>query len=100
MTGFSLSDMSGLSLIGSRPSPRGYGGPDANLSMRTGVGLERRVDEDLRVQVGARERGECRVAPVEPDGAGDERLRVERAVRQHVQRVAELDRAVAEDEPQ
>src|SRR4051812_38383237 len=79
--------------------------PPSLAPARTGshpsdAGAAGRVDEDLRVDVRAAERAEGFVDTVQADGAGDERLRVEGAVGQHVQGVAELDRAVAEDEAQ
>ena len=59
-----------------------------------------RVDQDLRVPLGVAERVERGGDPVEPDGAGDQRRRVDLAVRDQVQGLAELVRLVGEDEPQ
>nr|WP_233565614.1 hypothetical protein [Cellulomonas sp. PhB143] len=61
---------------------------------------DRRVDEDLRVRLRVGERVERACDPRQPDPPGHQRRCVELPVRQRVQRVAELQGRVADDEPQ
>lgn len=55
------------------------------------------VDDDLGVLFGVGECVEGCCDAVEADGAGDERARVDLAVAEHVQSVAELEGVVADD---
>ena len=58
------------------------------------------VNQDLGVRLGIAERVEGVLDAVQPDGPGDQRGDVDLAVGEHVERVAELERRIAEHEAQ
>src|SRR5947209_11812430 len=89
----------GLSLAASASAALEAGYPSAKSSADRRVAAAR-VDQDLGVPLGIRERRERTVHPCEPYGAGHERGRIELAVGQHVERVAELEWRITEHEPQ
>src|SRR4051812_21309531 len=71
----------------------------AASALRRGRGALR-GGQDLRVLLGIAERAERGIDAGQPDLAGDQRPRVDLALGEHVQRVAELQRRVADDEAQ
>jgi hypothetical protein len=70
---------------------------NANSAFRRS-GRTARVDQCLGVLLGILERGECVVDAVEPDGSSHDRSAINFALGDHMQRVAEFERGISEDE--